>query len=142
MTTRYLVTGAGGNTGGVSDAVIETLVGNDAVVRAFVHHDDHRADALRTLGAEVMVGDLTEPADVVAAHRRCGPDVLQHGRLAEISGGDRGGRRRRPGAGRTSDDREHVADDGVPDVADGGDESTQQRLHWLSEQILDWSGCR
>ena len=32
-----------------------------------VHHDDGRADALRALGAEVVVGDLTRPADVAAA---------------------------------------------------------------------------
>jgi uncharacterized protein YbjT (DUF2867 family) len=36
-------------------------------VRAMAHHDDDRADALRALGADVVVGDLTRPADVATA---------------------------------------------------------------------------
>ena len=36
-------------------------------VRAMVHHDDNRADLLRALGADVVVGDLTRPADVATA---------------------------------------------------------------------------
>ena len=67
MSARYLVTGAGGTTGGVSNAVVELLVRDGAEVRALVHHDDHRAAALRKLGAHVVAGDLTEPSDVVAA---------------------------------------------------------------------------
>ena len=36
-------------------------------VRAMVHREDSRAEALRAIGAEVVVGDLTHPADVAAA---------------------------------------------------------------------------
>ena len=36
-------------------------------VRAMAHHDDDRTDALRALGADVVIGDLTRPADVAAA---------------------------------------------------------------------------
>ena len=36
-------------------------------VRALVHRDDARADPLRELGAEVVVGDLTRPQDVADA---------------------------------------------------------------------------
>src|SRR5690348_7037517 len=63
----YLITGAGGGTGGVSRQVIEQLRGHGHPVRALVHHDDARANPLRDLGAEVVVGDLTEPQDVVDA---------------------------------------------------------------------------
>jgi uncharacterized protein YbjT (DUF2867 family) len=63
----YLVTGAGGGTGGVSRQVVEELRARGNRVRAVVHHDDARADPLRELGAEVVVGDLTEPQDVVDA---------------------------------------------------------------------------
>ena len=63
----YLVTGAGGGTGGVSRQVVEGLRGIGKRVRALVHHDDARADPLREIGAEVVVGDLTEPRDVVDA---------------------------------------------------------------------------
>ena len=63
----YLVTGAGGGTGGVSRQVVEGLRGIGKRVRALVHHDDARAEPLREIGAEVVVGDLTEPRDVVDA---------------------------------------------------------------------------
>ncbi|HEY2448660.1 MAG TPA: NAD(P)H-binding protein, partial [Mycobacterium sp.] len=66
-TPLYLITGAGGGTGGVSRQVIEQLREGGHRVRALVHHDDARADPLRKLGAEVVVGDLTEPRDVVNA---------------------------------------------------------------------------
>ena len=63
----YLITGAAGGTGGVSRQVIEQLRERGHPVRALVHHNDARADPLRELGAEVVVGDLTEPRDVVDA---------------------------------------------------------------------------
>ena len=63
----YLITGAGGGTGGVSRQVIQTLREHGQRVRALVHHDDARAEPLRELGAEVVVGDLTDPQDVVDA---------------------------------------------------------------------------
>ena len=63
----YLITGAGGGIGSVSRRVVEQLLGHGEAVRAMVHRDDSRADALRALGAEVFVGDLTNPVDVGAA---------------------------------------------------------------------------
>ncbi|MGA7901634.1 MAG: hypothetical protein WCA06_03260 [Terrimicrobiaceae bacterium] len=48
-------------------------------VRAMVRNEDERAHALREMGAEVVVGDLLEPADVYrvgsgigGAHRHAG----------------------------------------------------------------------
>src|ERR1700722_5918437 len=63
----YLITGAGGGTGGVSRQVVEQLRERGHRVRALVHRDDSRAEPLRAPGAEVVVGDLTEPRDVVEA---------------------------------------------------------------------------
>ena len=48
----YLITGAGGGTGGVSRLVIEQLRGRGERVRALVHRDDDRAAPLRELGAQ------------------------------------------------------------------------------------------
>src|SRR5712664_846358 len=59
-----LVTGAGGGVGG---KVVALLRQRGQAVRAMAHHDDDRADALRELGADVVVGDLTRPADVATA---------------------------------------------------------------------------
>ncbi|HME74397.1 MAG TPA: NAD(P)H-binding protein, partial [Mycobacterium sp.] len=65
-TPSYLITGAGGGVGGVSRLVVEQLLSHGEAVRAMVHREDSRADALRALGAEVIVGDLTNPVDVSA----------------------------------------------------------------------------
>jgi NADPH:quinone reductase-like Zn-dependent oxidoreductase len=54
-----LVTGAGGGVGGVGGKVVALLRQRGRAVRAMAHHDDDRADALRALGADFVVGDLT-----------------------------------------------------------------------------------
>ena len=63
----YLITGAAGAVGGVSRTVVDLLLAQGEQVRGMVHRDDIRAERLRELGAEVIVGDLTRPEDVVAA---------------------------------------------------------------------------
>ncbi len=67
-----LVTGAGGGVGGVGRTVVSLLRERGLRVRAMVHHDDDRARALRTIGAEVVAGDLTHPGDVARALDGCG----------------------------------------------------------------------
>ncbi|GAA2390266.1 hypothetical protein Cme02nite_73570 [Catellatospora methionotrophica] len=59
-----LIAGAGG----VGSAVLERLRAGDVPVRAMVRRDGEHAAALRELGAEVVLGDLTRP-EFVAAHR-------------------------------------------------------------------------
>jgi NAD(P)H-binding len=53
--------------GGISTRVVEQLLARDEAVRALVHGEDSRSEGLRELGAEVIVGDLTNPVDVGAA---------------------------------------------------------------------------
>jgi len=66
----YLITGAAGFSGVVSDLVVELLRGNGEQVRAMVRlRDEARAKRLRELGAEVVVGDLSSPANVVDTMR-------------------------------------------------------------------------
>src|SRR4051812_48672476 len=65
--SSILVTGAAGRLGGVGRTVVELLRQRGLAVRALVHTDDDRAAALRDIGAEVVVGDLTQPADVARA---------------------------------------------------------------------------
>ena len=62
-----LVTGAAGSVGGVGRTVVELLRQRDLPVRALVRREDARAEALRSTGAEVVFGDLTQPDDVVRA---------------------------------------------------------------------------
>src|SRR5215467_12291573 len=59
-----LVTGAAGQLGAVGRTVTSLLLERGVPVRAMVHRDDDRAAGLRAAGAEVVVGDLLEPADV------------------------------------------------------------------------------
>ena len=72
MTTKpdhdrpILVTGAGGAIGGIGGNVTALLLAKGYKVRALVRKEDDRADQLRRLGAEVVVGDLT---DLSAMHR-------------------------------------------------------------------------
>src|SRR5437016_10737603 len=59
-----LVTGAAGQLGAVGRTVTNLLLDRGLPVRAMVRREDDRAAALRAAGAEVVVGDLLDPADV------------------------------------------------------------------------------
>jgi uncharacterized protein YbjT (DUF2867 family) len=136
----YLITGAGGGTGGVSRQVVEGLRKRGERVRALVHHDDERADPLRKLGAEVVVGDLTDPQDIVDAmagtnrmffSMSVSPDylkataiiceaALEYGHLEVL----------------VNMSQMTVSQMTLTSVG----ESHQHRLHYLAEHILNWSG--
>src|SRR5438477_2644733 len=62
-----LVTGAAGQLGAVGRTVAGLLLDRGLPVRGLVRRDDNRAADLRAAGAEVVVGDLLEPADVFRA---------------------------------------------------------------------------
>src|SRR5208282_1204899 len=66
-----LVTGAAGRVGGVGRDVVEILRSRNLPVRALVHREDERADVLRAMGAEVVLGDLTRAGDVARALAGC-----------------------------------------------------------------------
>ena len=58
---KILVTGATGRTGAPT---VQYLLERGFPVRAFVHKKDSRSEALRTLGAEIYIGDLLSFDDV------------------------------------------------------------------------------
>jgi len=60
MANPILVTGAAGRVGGVGRTVTELLLKQGKAARAMVRNEDERAQALRDLGAEVVVGDLLD----------------------------------------------------------------------------------
>src|SRR6185503_13462389 len=66
-----LVTGAAGQIGAVGRTVTGLLLDRGFSVRALVRREDERAAALRAAGAEVVVGDLLEPADVYRVVTGC-----------------------------------------------------------------------
>jgi uncharacterized protein YbjT (DUF2867 family) len=139
-TPSYLITGAGGGAGGVSRLVVEQLLSHGAAVRAMVHRDDSRADALRALGAEVIVGDLTNPVDVSAAMFGIGrmffnmsvsADYLEATAVVCAAAKD-------------GDGLEVLVNMSQMTVSQmtptSTEESRQQRLHWLAEHVIGWSG--
>ena len=70
MSHPILVTGAAGGTqGSTGRQVAGLLLQQDIPVRALVHKLDSRSDGLRKQGAEVVEGDLLNPASVQAAMR-------------------------------------------------------------------------
>jgi uncharacterized protein YbjT (DUF2867 family) len=66
MATPILVTGAAGRVGGVGRTVAELLLKQGKAVRAMVRIEDERAQTLRDMGAEVVVGNLL---DLDSTHR-------------------------------------------------------------------------
>jgi NAD(P)-dependent dehydrogenase (short-subunit alcohol dehydrogenase family) len=66
MATPILVTGAAGRVGGIGRTITGLLLKQGKAVRAMVRNEDKRAQALRDLGAEVVVGDLL---DLDSMHR-------------------------------------------------------------------------
>ena len=66
MTNPILVTGAAGRVGAVGRSITELLLKQGKAVRAMVRKEDERAQALRDMGAEVVVGDLL---DLDSMHR-------------------------------------------------------------------------
>jgi uncharacterized protein YbjT (DUF2867 family) len=135
-----LVTGAGGGIGGVGGKVVALLRQRGQAVRAMAHHDDERADALRALGADVVVGDLTRPADVATAldsvrrmffSMSLAPSYLEAtATVATVA--------------RAVGNLEALVSLSQLTVSQMNalsmSESHHQRMHWLSEQVLNWSG--
>ena len=66
-----LVSGAAGQLGAVGRTVTGLLLDRGLRVRAMVRREDDRAAALRAAGAEVVTGDLLEPADVYRVVSGC-----------------------------------------------------------------------
>jgi NAD(P)H dehydrogenase (quinone) len=134
-----LVTGAAGQLGAVGRTVTGLLLERGLPVRAMVRREDDRAAALRAAGAEVVVGDLLEPADVSRVVRGCGRVYFG----MSVSAGYL----------EASVTMAAVARDvGVNALVNMSQmtvsqmslqhttPSPQQRQHWLSEQALAWSG--
>ena len=134
-----LVTGAAGQLGAVGRTVTGLLLERGLPVRAMVRREDDRAAALRAAGAEVVVGDLLEPADVsrvVSGCRRVyfglsvSAGYLEATVLMAAVARDVG-----------VDALVNMSQMTVSQMSlQHTTPSPQQRQHWLSEQALAWSG--
>ena len=128
---KLLVTGATGKTG---VHTVRNLIDKGHAVRAFVHGDDARSDALRKLGAEIVVGDLLDHDAVIRAMDGVSgaylcypvrPNLIQvtayFADAARLAGLDVVVNMSQISA--REDSKSHAA-----------------RNHWIAERVLDWSG--
>ena len=134
-----LVTGAAGQLGAVGRTVTNLLLDRGLPVRALVRREDDRAAALRAAGAEVVLGDLLEPADVFRVVSGCrrvyfGMSVSAGYLEATVT---------------MAAVAREVGVDALVNMSQmtvsqmsihNTTPSSQQRQHWLSEQALAWSG--
>ena len=139
MANAILVTGAAGRTGAVGRAVTELLLKQGKPVRAMVRKEDERAQALRNMGAEVVVGNLLDldsmhrviagcetmyfgmsvSEDYLAATVNTAAVAKHHGVKAFIN-----------------ISQMTLSQMSITETTP----SPQHKLHWLAEQALNWSG--
>ena len=138
MANPILVTGAAGRVGAVGRSVTELLLKQGKAVRAMVRKEDERAQVLRDMGAEVVVGDLLDLDSMhkviagcetmyfgmsvsdtyLAATVNAAAVAKHHGVKAFINMSQM-----------------TVAQMNITETT----ASPQQKLHWLAEQALNWS---
>ena len=134
-----LVTGAAGQLGGVGRTVTGLLLDRRLPVRAMVRREDDRAAALRAAGAEVVIGDLLEPADVyrvVSGCRRVYFGMSVAAGYLEASLTMAAVAREAGVNALVNMSQMTVSQMSIQNTTP----SHQQRQHWLSEQALAWSG--
>ena len=134
-----LVTGAAGDLGAIGRNVTAMLIERGNKVRALVRREDERAEALRKLGAEVVVGDLT---DLASMHRAMeGVERVYFGmsvspNYLEATVNTAAVARHHGVEAFVNMSQMTVTQMSVTETTD----SPQHKLHWLSEQALEWSG--
>jgi NAD(P)H dehydrogenase (quinone) len=134
-----LVTGAAGQLGAVGRTVTGLLLDRGLPVRAMVRREDDRAAALRAAGAEVVVVDLLEPADVyrvVSGCRRVYFGMSVSAGYLEASVIMAAVAREVGLNALVNMSQMTVSQMSIQHTTS----SPQQRQHWLSEQALAWSG--
>jgi uncharacterized protein YbjT (DUF2867 family) len=124
----------------VGRIIVELLRRRGLPVRALVHREDERANALRATGAEVVAGDLTRGTDVARALAGCrrlyfGMSVsaayLEATVIAAAVARERGDLEVFVNISQMT-----VSQMTLANMTD----SPQQRQHLLAEQVLNWSG--
>jgi uncharacterized protein YbjT (DUF2867 family) len=134
-----LVTGAAGRIGAIGRNVTELLLKHGRSVRAMVRTDDERAQALRDMGAEVVVGDLL---DLDSMHRAiAGCETMYFG--MSISDAYLAATVNTAAVAKHHGVKAFVNMSQMTVSQMSITETTaspQHKLQWLSEQALNWSG--
>jgi uncharacterized protein YbjT (DUF2867 family) len=139
MENPILVTGAAGRVGAIGRTVTELLLKQGKPVRAMVRKEDDRAQALRDMGAEVVIGDLL---DLDSTHKViAGIDTMYFGmsisddylaaavNVAAVA-------KHHSVKAFINMSQMTVSQMSITETT----KSPQQKMHWLAEQVLNWSG--
>ena len=139
MKTPILVTGAAGRVGSVGRKITDLLLKQGKPVRAMVRTEDPRAQALREMGAEIVVGDLL---DLGSMHRAiAGCEVMYFG--MSVSDTYLAATINAAAVAKHHDVKAFVNMSQMTLAQMSITETTpspQHKLHWLAEQALNWSG--
>ena len=134
-----LVTGAAGGIGSTARVAIGILLEQGRPVRAMVRKLDARSDALRDLGAEVVVADMLDIVAVRAAMQGCSvlyftmsvsPNYLEAATNVAVTAKSLGVRAFVSLAQMTLSQMSETETTSSP----------QQKQEWLAQQMLRWSG--
>jgi uncharacterized protein YbjT (DUF2867 family) len=134
-----LVTGAAGGVGSTARVAIGILLEQGHRVRAMVRKLDARADALRDLGAEVVVADMLDMVAVRAAMQGCSvvyftmsvsPNYLEAATNVAVTAKSLGVKAFVSLSQMTVSQMSETETTSSP----------QQKQEWLAEQMLRWSG--
>ncbi|GHO51221.1 SDR family NAD(P)-dependent oxidoreductase [Ktedonospora formicarum] len=134
-----LVTGAAGNLGAIGRNLTALLLAKGHKVRALVRREDERAEALRQLGAEVVQGDLTDLTSMHRAIEGCSRIYFSMSVSAaylEATVNTAAVARHHGIEAFVNMSQMTVSQMSITETTD----SRQQKLHWLAEQALSWSG--
>src|SRR5690349_24345439 len=139
MANPILVTGAAGRTGAVGRTVTELLLKQGKAVRAMVRSEDQRSEALRDVGAEVVVGDLL---DLESMHRViAGCETMYFG--MSVSDAYLAATVNTAAVAKYHGVKAFINMSQMTLSQRSITETTaspQHKLQWLSEQALNWSG--
>jgi uncharacterized protein YbjT (DUF2867 family) len=134
-----LVTGAAGRVGAIGRTLTQLLTERGHRVRAMVRQEDERAEALRAMGAEVVVGDLLSLADMHRIVAGCetiyfGMSVSDTYLAATVNVAAVA--RHHGVKAFVNMSQMTLSQMSITETTD----SPQHKLHWLAEQALEWSG--
>jgi len=139
MTNPILVTGAAGRIGAVGRTITKLLLQQGKAVRAMVRNEDERAQALRDMGAEVVVGDLLDLNSMHRVIAGCGTIYFS----MSISDAYLAATVNTAAVARHHDVKAFINMSQMTLEQMSITETTaspQHKLQWLSEQALNWSG--
>jgi uncharacterized protein YbjT (DUF2867 family) len=139
MPNPILVAGAAGRVGAVGRTVTELLLKQGKAVRAMVRTDDERAQALRGMGAEVVVGNLLDLDSMHKAIAGCErmyfsmsvSDAYLAATVNAAAVAKHHGVKAFINMSQMTVSQMRITET-TP--------SPQHKLHWLAEQALNWSG--